>query len=57
MKIIQSPILTRYEKAKVLELGSPQINSGAEPFIDIPSHIIDGITIARLELEQKRSHL
>ena len=47
------PILTRYEKAKVLGIRSSQINSGAEPFIDIPSHIIDGITIARLELEKK----
>tara|TARA_B100000963_G_scaffold362057_1_gene402889 strand:- start:21692 stop:22204 length:513 start_codon:yes stop_codon:yes gene_type:complete len=47
------PILTRYEKAKVLGIRSSQINSGAEPFIDIPSHIIDGITIAKLELEQK----
>ena len=47
------PILTRYEKAKVLGIRSSQINSGAEPFINIPSHIIDGITIARLELEKK----
>lgn len=47
------PIMTRYEKAKVLGIRSTQINSGAESFIDIPNNIIDGITIARMELEQK----
>lgn len=47
------PIMTRYEKAKILGIRSTQINSGAEPFIDVPSSIIDGITIARMELEKK----
>ena len=47
------PIMTRYEKAKILGIRSTQINSGAEPFIDVPNNIIDGITIARMELEQK----
>ena len=47
------PIMTRYEKAKILGIRSTQLNSGAEPFIDIPSNIIDGITIARMELEKK----
>ncbi len=47
------PIMTRYEKAKILGIRSTQINSGAESFIDIPNNIIDGITIARMELEQK----
>ena len=47
------PILTRYERAKILGIRASQINSGAEPFIDVPSNIIDGITIARMELEKK----
>lgn len=47
------PIMTRYEKAKIMGIRSTQINSGAEPFIDVPNNIIDGITIARMELEQK----
>ena len=47
------PILTRYERAKILGIRASQINSGAEPFIDIPANIIDGITIARMELEKK----
>ena len=47
------PIMTRYEKAKILGIRASQINSGADIFIDIPSNIIDGITIARMELEKK----
>ena len=29
------PIMTRYEKAKILGIRSTQLNSGAEPFIDM----------------------
>ena len=47
------PIMTRYEKAKVLGIRATQINSGCELFIDVPNNIIDGITIARMELEKK----
>ena len=48
------PILTKYEKAKVLGLRSKQINSGSESFISVNSSIIDGYTIALMELEQKK---
>ena len=48
------PILTKYEKSKVLGLRSKQINSGSEPFISVNSSIIDGYTIALMELEQKK---
>lgn len=48
------PILTRYEKAKIIGIRSKQINSGSELFIDIPDNIIDGITIANMELQQKK---
>tara|TARA_B100001142_G_scaffold120164_1_gene122155 strand:+ start:87 stop:581 length:495 start_codon:yes stop_codon:yes gene_type:complete len=48
------PIMTRYEKAKILGLRSSQINSGADVFIEVPPGIIDGITIANMELEAKK---
>ena len=48
------PIMTRYEKAKILGLRSSQINSGADVFIEVPPGIIDGITIAKMELEAKK---
>ena len=48
------PILTKYEKSKVLGLRSKQINSGAEPFISVNDSIIDGYTIALMELEEKK---
>ena len=47
------PIMTRYEKAKILGIRATQINSGADVFIDVSPDIIDGITIARMELEKK----
>lgn len=48
------PIMTRYEKAKIIGLRASQINAGSEILIDIPDNIIDGITIAKMELEQKK---
>ena len=48
------PIMTRYERAKILGLRATQINSGADILIDIPDNIIDGITIAKMELAQKK---
>jgi DNA-directed RNA polymerase subunit K/omega len=48
------PILTKYEKTKILGLRAKQINSGAKVFIPIPNNIFDGYLISQLELEQKR---
>jgi DNA-directed RNA polymerase I, II, and III subunit RPABC2 len=49
-----NPILSRYEKARILGERARQINSGATPMIDVESTMIDGYLIALKELEQKR---
>ena len=48
------PFLTRYEKAKILGLRAKQINNGADPLIDLPRSIIDGHTIALMELKEHK---
>jgi DNA-directed RNA polymerase I, II, and III subunit RPABC2 len=48
------PILSRYEKARILGERAEQINSGAQPFIEVESSMIDGYLIAMKELEQKK---
>ena len=48
------PFLTHYEKAKILGQRAKQINHGSTPFVDVPSNIIDGHTIALMELNQKK---
>jgi len=48
------PILTKFEKTRVLGVRSKQINDGAKPFVKVPSDIIDGYTIAQIELKQKK---
>ena len=49
------PFLTRYEKAKILGLRAKQINNGSDPFVDVPRNIINGHTIALMELNEKNS--
>ena len=46
------PFLTRYEKAKILGLRAKQINHGSKPFVNVPNYIIDGHTIALMELNK-----
>jgi DNA-directed RNA polymerase I, II, and III subunit RPABC2 len=48
------PILSRYEKARILGERAEQINSGAQPFVEIETSMIDGYLIALKELEQKK---
>jgi DNA-directed RNA polymerase I, II, and III subunit RPABC2 len=48
------PFLTKYEKARILGLRAKQINQGAHPFVEVPDNVIDGYTIAIMELQQKK---
>ena len=47
------PILTKFERARILGLRAKQINNGADPFIQVPDNVIEGHIIAQLELEQR----
>lgn len=48
------PMLTKYEKARILGERAKQINGGAKPFVPIKEGVIDGYLIALSELEQKK---
>jgi DNA-directed RNA polymerase I, II, and III subunit RPABC2 len=48
------PFLTKYERTKILGVRAKQINEGCDVFIDVPSNIIDGYTIAEMELKEKK---
>ena len=48
-----TPILTKYEKTKILGQRAKQIEEGHMPFIKI-DNIIDHYTIAQMELEQNK---
>jgi DNA-directed RNA polymerase subunit K/omega len=47
------PILTKYEKTRVLGQRAKQIEYGARPFIKVPESVIDSYIIAELELKAK----
>jgi len=48
------PILSRYEKARILGERAKQLNCGAEAFIEVDETLIDGYLIALKELEEKK---
>ncbi len=48
------PILTKYEKTRVLGIRAKQINNGARPTTKVPDNVMDGYLIALKELEEKK---
>lgn len=47
------PILTKYERTRVLGERAKQINNGAKPYVNVLTSIIDGYIIAEQELNAK----
>ena len=48
------PILTKYEKTRILGQRAKQINNGSKSYINISENIIDGYLIAEMELKEKK---
>jgi len=48
------PLLTKYEKTKILGMRVKQLNSGSNPYVNNNEKIIDNYLIAQMELEQKK---
>ena len=48
------PYITKYERARILGQRAKQINAGATTFVKVQENMIDGYSIAELELQQKR---
>jgi DNA-directed RNA polymerase subunit K/omega len=48
------PILTKYEKTKILGMRVKQLNNGALPYISSSEKMIDNYLIAKLELDEKK---
>lgn len=49
-----SPILNRYEKAKIVGLRAQQLAMGSKPLVEPDIHTMDVITIAEKELKLKK---
>ena len=47
------PILTKYEKTRILGQRAKQLNNGSKSLISVPADVLDGYLIAQLELEKK----
>ena len=47
-----APILTKFERARILGLRAKQLANGAEPFIKLSSNLIQNHVIAEMELQE-----
>lgn len=48
------PILSKYEKTRVIGLRVSQLNKGASPFVTLNKVILDNVLIAEKELREKK---
>jgi DNA-directed RNA polymerase I, II, and III subunit RPABC2 len=48
------PILSKYEKTRVIGLRVSQLNKGAEPYVTLNKVILDNVLIAEKELREKK---
>ena len=48
------PILTKYEKTKIIGLRVKQLNNNSKPFLDLADKILDNFIIANMELQKKK---
>ena len=48
------PILSKYEKTRVIGLRVSQLNKGAQPFVTLNKVILDNVLIAEKELREKK---
>lgn len=52
---ISQPILSKYEKTKIIGIAAQQLESGREPAIQIPNSLTEPIEIAEYELINKKT--
>ena len=48
------PMLTKYEKARILGERAKQLNAGAKPMVDVDDSVVDGYIIALEEFHAKK---
>ena len=48
------PVLTVYERTKILGARTNQLAEGAMPFVEVPEYMTQPLEIAKLELNQRR---
>ena len=48
------PVLSKYERTKILGLRAQQLASGSKALINVPAHVTETLDIAEMELEQRK---
>ena len=52
---ISEPVLTKYEKAKIIGISAQQIQTGRKPALEVPSYLTSPLDIAEYELQKKKT--
>lgn len=51
---ITRPVMTKYEKAKILGIRASQISRNAKVWVEVPNGVFDSLEIAEQELRERK---
>ena len=49
------PVMSKYERTKIIGTRAQQIASGSQPLIEVPKYITSTLEIAELELKNRKT--
>mgnify|MGYP001266831974 CR=1 FL=1 len=49
------PVMSKYERTKIIGIRAQQIASGSVPLVDIPKHYTNTLEIAEYELKKRKT--
>ena len=54
-KNISKPVMSKYERTKIIGIRAQQISQGSMPLVEVPKHLINTLDIATYELKMRKT--
>jgi DNA-directed RNA polymerase subunit K/omega len=54
-KNISKPIMSKYERTKIIGIRAQQISQGSIPLVEVPKHLVNTLDIAVHELRMRKT--
>ena len=52
---ISKPVMSKYEKTKIIGIRAQQISQGSVPLVEVPKHLVNTLDIATYELKMRKT--
>ena len=52
---ISKPVMSKYERTKIIGIRAQQISQGSVPLVEVPKHLVNTLDIATYELKMRKT--